>query len=278
MEQAVFQKILDSLSKAVPKDWKKLILLAKYLTGKSSFEFFTKYDKSFISCFEDEKVKKTVSKEQLDEIFKKIDDILREEQKKNLKDKKPFTSFTMIVDNTGSTNALLDYEEIDKDEKGFDSKWKKTYLTESYYRVFEESELEWFFVKPLTSEDLLTDFESLYNVKLPQDFKELIKVSNGGSPSKALFDTDDVKRIQVINLLSFNRVPPETENEEAVYGIIDNLRMDPATSDLVPFASTGFNNYICLDRENKIVLYQDSSKDRLPVANSVTEFIGKLHE
>jgi len=278
MDQEQFQKILDLLVKAIPGSWKKIAFLAKYLTGKSSMEFYTKYQDKFVSCFEDQKVKSNITDKELDEIFKKIDDILKEEQRKNLKDKKPFTSFTMIVDSQGEMKASMDYEDFLKTEPEFDKKWKETYLTESYYRLFEESALEWLFVKPLQSENLLNDFESLYNVALPDNFKNLIKVANGGAPSKPIIDSDPIKRIQVVNLLSFNRSPVDPEKEEVVYPVIDSFRSENGVSDLVPFASAGFNNFICLDGQNKIVLFQKEQNERFVIAQNLDEFIGKLHE
>lgn len=278
MDQEQFQKILDLLVKAIPGNWKKIAFLAKYLTGKSSMEFYTKYQDQFVSCFEDQKVKSNITDKELDEIFKKIDDILKEEQRKNLKDKKPFTSFTMIVDSQGEMKASMDYEDFLKTEPEFDKKWKATYLTESYYRLFEESALEWLFVKPLQSENLLNDFESLYNVTLPDNFKNLIKVANGGAPSKPIIDSDPIKRIQVVNLLSFNRSPVDPEKEEVVYPVIDSFRSENGVSDLVPFASAGFNNFICLDGQNKIVLFQKEQNERFVIAQNLDEFIGKLHE
>lgn len=278
MDQEQFQKILDLLVKAIPGSWKKIAFLAKYLTGKSSMEFYTKYQDKFVSCFEDQKVKSNITDKELDEIFKKIDDILKEEQRKNLKDKKPFTSFTMIVDSQGEMKASMDYEDFLKTEPEFDKKWKATYLTESYYRLFEESALEWLFVKPLQSENLLNDFESLYNVALPDNFKNLIKVANGGAPSKPIIDSDPIKRIQVVNLLSFNRSPVDPEKEEVVYPVIDSFRSENGVSDLVPFASAGFNNFICLDGQNKIVLFQKEQNERFVIAQNLDEFIGKLHE
>ena len=278
MDQEQFQKILDLLVKAIPGSWKKIAFLAKYLTGKSSMEFYTKYQDQFVSCFEDQKVKSNITDKELDEIFKKIDDILKEEQRKNLKDKKPFTSFTMIVDSQGEMKASMDYEDFLKTEPEFDKKWKETYLTESYYRLFEESALEWLFVKPLQSENLLNDFESLYNVTLPDSFKNLIKVANGGAPSKPIIDSDPIKRIQVVNLLSFNRSPVDPEKEEVVYPVIDSFRSENGVSDLVPFASAGFNNFICLDGQNKIVLFQKEQNERFVIAQNLDEFIGKLHE
>lgn len=278
MDQEQFQKILDLLVKAIPGSWKKIAFLAKYLTGKSSMEFYTKYQDKFVSCFEDQKVKSNITDKELDEIFKKIDDILKEEQRKNLKDKKPFTSFTMIVDSQGEMKASMDYEDFLKTEPEFDKKWRETYLTESYYRLFEESALEWLFVKPLQSENLLNDFESLYNVALPDSFKNLIKVANGGAPSKPIIDSDPIKRIQVVNLLSFNRSPVDPEKEEVVYPVIDSFRSENGVSDLVPFASAGFNNFICLDGQNKIVLFQKEQNERFVIAQNLDEFIGKLHE
>ena len=278
MDQEQFQKILDLLVKAIPGNWKKIAFLAKYLTGKSSMEFYTKYQDQFVSCFEDQKVKNNITDKERDEIFKKIDDILKEEQRKNLKDKKPFTSFTMIVDSQGEMKASMDYEDFLKTEPEFDKKWKATYLTESYYRLFEESALEWLFVKPLQSENLLNDFESLYNVTLPDNFKNLIKVANGGAPSKPIIDSDPIKRIQVVNLLSFNRSPVDPEKEEVVYPVIDSFRSENGVSDLVPFASAGFNNFICLDGQNKIVLFQKEQNERFVIAQNLDEFIGKLHE
>ena len=278
MDQKKKKKILDLLVKAIPGNWKKIAFLAKYLTGKSSMEFYTKYQDQFVSCFEDQKVKNNITDKELDEIFKKIDDILKEEQRKNLKDKKPFTSFTMIVDSQGEMKASMDYEDFLKTEPEFDKKWKATYLTESYYRLFEESALEWLFVKPLQSENLLNDFESLYNVTLPDNFKNLIKVANGGAPSKPIIDSDPIKRIQVVNLLSFNRSPVDPEKEEVVYPVIDSFRSENGVSDLVPFASAGFNNFICLDGQNKIVLFQKEQNERFVIAQNLDEFIGKLHE
>lgn len=70
--------------------------------------------------------------------------------------------------------------------------------------------MEWSYVKDLKSCDLIDDFERLVRYEFCSSFKRCITASNGGRPSKKVFDTNKVKDRELKSFLSFNREDRET--------------------------------------------------------------------
>ena len=64
--------------------------------------------------------------------------------------------------------------------------------------------MDWKYVKPLRSEELISEFENAQGMTPSEEFKELMRNCNGGRPDKKGFDTDTEKKKCLKSFLSFN--------------------------------------------------------------------------
>ena len=65
--------------------------------------------------------------------------------------------------------------------------------------------MEWYFVEPLESVELIDEFEEFVGYKFPVSFRNCVKENNGGSPEPNVFDTESSEEIGLEHLLSFNK-------------------------------------------------------------------------
>jgi hypothetical protein len=135
--------------------------------------------------------------------------------------------------------------------------------------------LEWFFVKPLKDLEFIDDFEEDYNCKLLDDFRDLFMKNNGGSPSKARFHIAFVGQFKVAYLLSFND-KKYYKNEELVVDVLKYIRNHNHNYQVLPFASVGFNNYICLNNKYEVVLFNTNKNKTYRIAKNLKKFLGSL--
>jgi len=130
------------------------------------------------------------------------------------------------------------------------------------------SDITWSYIKRLTLETLIADFERENNVVFPDDLKACLAKNNGGRPSRNLFDTKRSKENVFKALLSFNESDPET--------VYMAFPIHGTGKQLVPFASTPSGDLICI-RDNAIVLYSHETGDVEKAADSFTELLSKLY-
>ena len=133
--------------------------------------------------------------------------------------------------------------------------------------------MNWNFVEPLKSANLIDEFESFVSYTLPKDFKECVMQYNGGYPEREAFDTDSTKERVFNSLLSFNKEDISTiwkTNEGHIEGLPDKY---------VVFADDPFGNLICFDKDNDNVIFWNHEDESVEhIANTFTEFIDKLYE
>lgn len=133
--------------------------------------------------------------------------------------------------------------------------------------------MEWKYVKPLSSEDNINEFECLVKYAFPEDFRECIKKYNGGRPQKKIFDTDTTKERALKSFLSFNK-----NDRETVWRIYEWNKQELGDR-YVAFAVDNFGNLICFDANNDhIVFLNHENLGVEKVADDFMEFINKLHE
>lgn len=132
-------------------------------------------------------------------------------------------------------------------------------------------ELKWKYIKPLKDEKSLDIIEEKFNFKIPIDLKECILKNNGGRPSRKVFDTDKSVERVIKTLLSYN------ENDiENIYRVLDIFKKEEI--DLLPFAIDPSGNYICVDKENSVVLWNHETNIVEYIAKSFSEFLNRLYE
>ncbi|WP_268808045.1 SMI1/KNR4 family protein [Lysinibacillus mangiferihumi] len=78
-------------------------------------------------------------------------------------------------------------------------------------------------------------------IKFPQDFKECVKLFNGGYSEPGVFNIDEDNEIVFSCLLSFT-------NEEANILEVNDIASKFLPEGIFPFAKTPFRNLICFDK------------------------------
>lgn len=133
--------------------------------------------------------------------------------------------------------------------------------------------MEWKYVKPIKSADLIKDFEALVNYVFDDHFRRCVMNNNGGRPSKKAFDTDKSKERELKSFLSFNH-----EDKETVWKIFE-WNKEELTDKFIPFAIDNFGNLICFDASNDHVVFiniENVTSEK--IANSFAEFLELLYD
>ena len=147
--------------------------------------------------------------------------------------------------------------------------------------------MNWKFVEPLQSEDLIIEYEEKIGYKFPEDFKACVKQNNNGYPENKIFYSwkGKRKRKRVFNLLlSFNKddITSIWRYNDWRGRFRDWFRLsDGEIENYIVFACDQFGNLICYDkRTDKIVFINhecaDFSVTVEEIADSFTELINGL--
>lgn len=133
--------------------------------------------------------------------------------------------------------------------------------------------MEWKYVKPLKTMDLIDEYECLVRYVFCDSFRKCIAENNGGRPSKKVFDTDKERERAIKSFLSFNK-----EDRETVWKIYE-WNKEELNDRYVPFGIDNFGNLICFDANNDKVIFLDHEDMTIEViANNFCEFINNLYE
>ena len=148
-------------------------------------------------------------------------------------------------------------------------------------------------IYPLPSDNLLAEKEAFWRVKLPPDYKQMIKRNNGASPEAKAFKVKSHSYV----LIRFLCILEAPENNEAGTFDIDvtwTQLEDRLTDDgdllgvaLLPIAVLFAGDFLCLDfresRSNpKVCVWDHENSAELEpvshhVADTFAEFMGMLH-
>lgn len=132
--------------------------------------------------------------------------------------------------------------------------------------------MEWKYVKPLKSQDLIDDYECMVKYVFGNSFRNCVLEHNGGRPSRRTFDTEVKKERELKSFLSFNR-----EDKETVWKIFE-WNQDELGSRYVPFAIDHFGNLICFDaNDDKIVFIHLEDISVEMIADTFDEFLDALY-
>lgn len=109
---------------------------------------------------------------------------------------------------------------------------------------------EWRYIKPLATENLISDVEEKLDYKFTDSFVDFVKKYNGSRPPVSIFTTSSLQEKTIKSFLSFN--PGDVENIVRLNrGVADISEL------LVAFAIDNFGNYLCFDRKNHMVFFLD---------------------
>lgn len=121
LNNAIYQKIFDKVSKYLWNDWNKLVVYLEYGDGSYSFTFYIKDNENYINCFDIP----GVSEDELFNTFSEIDGIVSPERDKL---DAPWRDMTMIVDSDGDMHTDFRYADNVEDVIEYRQNWKKIYL------------------------------------------------------------------------------------------------------------------------------------------------------
>jgi len=131
--------------------------------------------------------------------------------------------------------------------------------------------MNWKYIKPLKSFDYISEFENKFNYVFPDDFKNCIKLYNGGRPADKVFDTIAEKEREIKALLSFNH-----DDRETIWLV--NQRNDEFTSKYVAFAIDSAGDLICFDKTDNSVVFIDHETNTVEfVSDSFIKFLQNLY-
>ncbi|MDQ0718861.1 hypothetical protein QF049_000122 [Paenibacillus sp. W4I10] len=149
-------------------------------------------------------------------------------------------------------------------------------------------------IYPLPTEQLLSKEEGFWRVELPSDYKEFIKINNGGIPERRSFSCNGHNYI-VTRFLCILEDPTEIElgifDIDATKSQLDERLIDDEDLigvALLPVAVLFSGDFLCLDfresRNNPDVCVWDHANSgefdpvSYPVANSFKDFLTMLAE
>ena len=129
--------------------------------------------------------------------------------------------------------------------------------------------IEWKYKIDL-ADNALSEMSSKYQVTIPDDLKDFLKVANAATPSKTRFMLKvDEKVLGAV--LSFN----PNEKEADSFASAMNVGFE---KNIVPFGIDPFGNYICYNTDNGSILFFDHEEDNLAeIASTLEDFLNKLY-
>lgn len=132
--------------------------------------------------------------------------------------------------------------------------------------------MNWKYIKPLESLELISKFEEQFNYKFPNEYKDCVSKNNGGRPSKKIFDTVDTKERELKSLLSFNYDDPETIWD------VNNRDDESFNEKYIAFATDSSGNLICFKKcDSSIVFVNHETSITENITNSFSSFINSLY-
>ena len=133
--------------------------------------------------------------------------------------------------------------------------------------------MEWKYVKPLVSSDLIEKYETMVHYQLCASYKQCVLEYNGGRPKNRAFDTDKTAERELKTFLSFN--PDDIEN---VWDVCQ-WNKEELSDKYIPFAIDGFGNLICFDRHSNMVIFLNHETLATEhIANGFDEFMNCLYD
>lgn len=131
--------------------------------------------------------------------------------------------------------------------------------------------MNWKYVKPLKSKDLIAQYEKENNFEFPASFKKMVPKINGGRPkaNRFVIITGDEKVLKTF--LSFN-----PDDKETVWTPGEWME-ESFRRYLVPFAVDNFGNYVCFDQIGTVIFACHDPLCYDIVAYSFEEFLDNLY-
>lgn len=115
--------IFDELHKFLTLEWEKLVIYLEYGESSYAYSFYEKRKTGYVNGYD----LPGVSEKAIDSSFKKIDQLILNERKKEKGEL--WTNMTIIVTRTGNMHVDFDYTDLSEGTYKYKLKWKEKYLT-----------------------------------------------------------------------------------------------------------------------------------------------------
>ncbi len=140
---------------------------------------------------------------------------------------------------------------------------------------------KWLYISPLSSVDLIAEYEEVIGYSFPSEFKICVTYYNGAHPKNKVFLSFSGKRKRkriFNNLFSFNKNDPSTIWKYNDWtGRMRDWNENGQMNGYVAFAKDPYGNLICFDKTNdKIVFIDHETLSIEVVADDFTEFVDSL--
>lgn len=133
--------------------------------------------------------------------------------------------------------------------------------------------MEWKYVKPLSSEENINDFECMVKYCFPDEFRKCVIQHNGGRPSCKVFDTNKTKERELKSFLSFNK-----EDRETVWKIHE-WNAEELSNRYIAFAIDNYGNLICFDANNDSIVFLNHENLEIElISQNFKMFIDSLYD
>ena len=141
-------------------------------------------------------------------------------------------------------------------------------------------EMKWSWVKQLKSDNLIEEFENMIGYTFPEDYKECVRLNNGGAPELEAFDVKN----EYIGTTGFGYL--YSFNKDDISSIWNLYEWDECDDDqrafigrYIPFTSSAGGDPVCFDTTNNHVVFIDHETLEVEeLANSFSAFIEMLYE
>lgn len=107
------------------------------------------------------------------------------------------------------------------------------------------SGVEWIESDGSISDEIIQHVERYFGIEFPLDYKECVKLHNGGYPEPDIFNIDEDHDAIFSNLLSF------TSKDANIVEVYD-ISSESLPKGIFPFAKDPFGNLICFDYRDDI--------------------------
>lgn len=129
--------------------------------------------------------------------------------------------------------------------------------------------ITWNYIEPIDDDLSISEFEAVYAVTLPEDYKKLVLRCNNGYPSPNTFSMPDGEVNEMSHLYSFNRGDSENMWD---FNSSDNL-----SAGYVAFGCDPFDNQLAFRLSDNAVVFADYDTDELvQIASDFQAFLRLL--
>ena len=120
MSKEISDELFDIIQDYLPQEWDKVVYWALYTSNSYTMKFFVKKNDKYTDCFD------IITEEELYELFKKLNNLIKENRGKTKNDK--WTAMILTVNSDGKFKTKYEYNDIDDNFIEYEANIKKEFL------------------------------------------------------------------------------------------------------------------------------------------------------